>query len=103
MLAHGSRAAHFAALYVVLCLVLSVLAFVPQETSEVFYLVLFIVMVPISLMAFFITYIGGVISFGPGDWPTWARVAEVVLWTLLAAVQAFGLLVLWRTRGDERQ
>jgi hypothetical protein len=54
-------------------------------------------------MAFFITYIGGVIRFGPGDWPTWARVAEAVLWTLLAAVQAFGLLALWRTRGNERQ
>jgi hypothetical protein len=81
------------------CLVLSVLAFVPQDTSEVFYLVLFVVMLPISLTAFFITYIGGVMIFGPGDLPTWARIAEALVWTGLAAVQAIAFLGLCRMRG----
>jgi hypothetical protein len=84
----------------VVCLVLSVLAFVPQDTSEVFYVVLFIVMLPISLTAFFVTYIGGLIIFGPGDLPTWAGVVEALVWTGLAALQAFALLALCRTRGE---
>jgi len=81
------------------CFVLALLAFVPQDTSAVFYLVLFVAMLPISLTAFFITDIAGVMIFGPGDWPTWARVAEALLWTGLAASQAFAFLALCRTRG----
>jgi hypothetical protein len=95
----GRRHAQLAAVYISVCLLLSVLAFVPQDTSEVFYFVLFVVMLPISLTAFFISYIGGVMIFGPGDLPTWARVAEALVWTSLAAVQAFAFLALCRTGG----
>lgn len=98
--AHGAhRRTQLAAVYIALCLVLSVLAFVPQHASEVFFLVLFVVMLPISLVAYFLTYIGGVIIFGPGDWPTWARIAETAVWTGLAAMQAFAFLAVCRTPG----
>ena len=93
------RHTQLAAVYILVCLVLSVLAFVPQDTSEVFYFVLFVVMLPVSLTAFFITYIGGVMIFGPGDLPTWTRIAEALVWTSLAAMQAFAFLALCRMRG----
>ncbi len=95
------RHTQLAAVYILVCLVLSVLAFVPQDTSEVFYFVLFVVMLPVSLTAFFITYIGGVMIFGPGDLPTWARIAEALVWTGLAAMQAFAFLALCRMRGKQ--
>jgi hypothetical protein len=76
-----------------------VLAFVPQDTSEVFYDALLVVMLPISLTALAITYIGGLVLFGPGDTPTWALIAVALLWTGLAALQAFAFLALCRTRG----
>ncbi|HEY3670780.1 MAG TPA: hypothetical protein VGN51_07595 [Acidimicrobiia bacterium] len=74
------------------------LAFVPQDTSEVFYDALLIVMLPISLAALAVTYIGGLALFGPGDWPTWARIAVALLWTGFASLQAFAFLALCRTR-----
>jgi hypothetical protein len=92
------RGTQLSAAYIAVCFVLSALAFVPQYTSEVFVVALFVLMLPISPTAFFITYIGGVIAFGPGDWPTWARVAEALVWTSLAAVQAIAVLALCRTR-----
>lgn len=95
----GGRRTRLAAVYILACFVLAVLAFVPQDPSRVFYFVLFVVMVPISLVAFFISYIGGVMIFGPGDLPAWARVAEALLWSGLAALQAFAFLALCRTRG----
>lgn len=97
------EASYSALVYVALCLVLSILAFVPQDTSPVFFYALFIVMVPISLSAVVITYIGGVIIFGPGDWPTWARVTEALVWTTLAAAQAFAFLTLCRRRSTQPQ
>ena len=101
--ARRPRASYFAAAYVALCLVLSLLAFVPQDTSPIFFYVLFIAMLPISLPAALFTYIGGVIILGPGDWPTWARVTEALFWTALAAVWAFALLGFCRTRSTQPQ
>ena len=99
-----ATASRFAAVYVLVCLVLSVLYFVPQESSAVLFVVLFVVMLPISLTAYAITYFGGLVVFGVGDWPTWARVAVAIFWTALAAAQAFGFLaLLWRARSSKQR
>jgi hypothetical protein len=89
--------------YVALCLVLSLLAFVPQDSNTAFFYVLFVVMLPVSLPAALFTYIGGVIIFGPGHWPTWARVTEALVWTAFASVQAVSILSLCRTRRTQPQ
>jgi hypothetical protein len=95
----GARRNPLAAIYIAVCLVLSVLAFVPQDPSLVFYDALLVVMLPISLPALAVTYIGGLVLFGPVDTPTWGRIAVALLWTGLAALQAFAFLALCRSRG----
>jgi hypothetical protein len=101
--ARQPRASYFAVIYVAVCLVLAVLAFLPQDTSPVFYEVLYILMLPISTVALLVTLFVGVLVFGPGDLPTWARVAEALLWTALATVQALGALSLCRLRSTRPQ
>ena len=101
--ARQSRAAYLAVVYVALCLVLSLLAFVPQDSNPGFFYVVFVVMLPVSFPVALFTYIGGLIIFGPGDWPTWARVTEALVWTAFAAVQAVGILYLCRTRRTQPQ
>jgi hypothetical protein len=97
------RASYFAAVYVAVCFVLAVLAFLPQDTSPVFYEALFVLMLPISTVAFLVTLFVGAFTFGPGDLPTWARVAEALFWTALATVQALGVLALCRLRKTRPQ
>ena len=101
--ARRPSASYLAAGYVAVCFVLSLLAFVGQDPSFVFFYALVIAMLPISLSAWMITYIGGLFIFGPGDWPTWARVAEALFWTALAAVWATALLRICRARSVQAQ
>jgi hypothetical protein len=61
--------------------------------------VLLVVMLPTSVAALAVTDVGGVIIFGPGDWPMWALIAVALIWTGLAALQAFAVLAVWRTGG----
>src|SRR5689334_12196152 len=52
----SGRRVRLATVYILVCLVLSVLAFVPQESDAAFFYTLFIVTLPGSLPAALITY-----------------------------------------------
>lgn len=74
-------------LYVLVCAGLAALAFGPTNTRMIPYSLLLVVMAPASLVALSITYLGGVLLFGSGQWNLPARLLVIVFWTALATGQ----------------
>lgn len=86
--------------YVLLCAVLAAIAILPAESSSLAYYALMVATLPISLVAATITYLGGVLIFGPNPDDPLARGAIFVVWVALAIVQMIAVRALIRTRNQ---
>jgi hypothetical protein len=84
--------------YVVACSLLALLVFVPSRSSDLLFFLLFLVTLPVSLSAYFVTYAGGVILFGPGNWGAAGAAYAVIVWATFTALQAVAFRALSRTR-----
>ena len=84
--------------YVLLCVVLAAIAILPAEPSSLAYYGLMVATLPISLVAATVTYLGGVLIFGPDPDGLLARGAIFVMWVALATVQMIAIRALIRTR-----
>ena len=84
--------------YVVACSLLAVLAFVPSSSSYLPFFLLVVVTLPASLPAYFVTYAGGVILFGPADSGAAVAAYAVIVWTTFIALQACAFRALCRAR-----
>jgi hypothetical protein len=79
--------------YVVACLLLALLVFVPSRSSDLLFFLLFLVTLPVSLSAYFVTYAGGVILFGP-DGGAAGAAYTVIVWATFTALQALAFRAL---------
>jgi hypothetical protein len=96
------RRGRLAEAYFVACLFLALLVFVPSGSSYLLFWVLFLVTLPVSLSAYFVTYAGGVILFGP-DAGAVGAVYAVIVWATFTALQALALRALCDSlRGYQR-
>ena len=73
--------------YVGLCVILAMLALLPQEPSDLAYYGLFVVTLPVALVAATVSYLGGVLIFGLEQDGLLARGAHFILWVALATAQ----------------
>ena len=90
--------ASVSAAYVLLCAVLTAIAILPAEPSSLAYYALMVATLPISLVAATITYLGGVLIFGPDPDGLLARGAIFGVWVALAIVQMVAVRALISTR-----
>ena len=99
-LAIRGRVTPAAATYVAVSVVLAILAFV-WPVSHVAFWALFLLTLPASLVAYFVTYAGGVLVFGVGDWSVVAGIVIASVWTAVAAAQAWTIMSICRARRVE--
>jgi hypothetical protein len=62
-----------------------------------FYL-LVLVTLPLSLTAWSMTYLGGVLVFGPGEWGVIPRLLVATMWVAVAVVEATFVCALLQAR-----
>jgi hypothetical protein len=94
----SGRRSRLAEAYVVACLLLALLVFVPSRSSYLPFFLLFLVTLPVSLSAYFVTYAGGVILVGPGNWGAPGAAYAVIVWATFIALQAFAFRALCHAR-----
>jgi hypothetical protein len=86
--------------YVALCAVLALLAFVPPTPNAWAFYGLFLVMLPISALAYAVQWVGGTLLFGSEPGGLLLRVAIAVGWLALAVAQMIAVRAVIRaTRG----
>lgn len=81
--------------YVLLCAAIAIL---PTEPSYVAYYALMIATAPISLFAATVTYLGGILVFGPDPDGVVARGAIFAVWLVAATGQMVAVRALLRSR-----
>lgn len=84
-------------LYVAVCAAVAVVAIFPSSPSAVAYYGLVLVTLPIGVVAATVTYLGGVLLFGPDPDGILARAVIFVCWIGLVAVQMLVVRALLRT------
>lgn len=88
-------------LYVAVCAAVAAVAIFPSDPSAVAYYGLVLVTLPVGIVAATITYLGGILLFGPDPDGVLARTTMFVCWIGLVTVQMLvlrALLVTSRTR-----
>jgi hypothetical protein len=87
---------HVGEAYVALCVVLAALASFPTDPSYLAYYGLLIATVPVGLVAAAVTYLGGVLLFGPDPDGIVARSTIFILWVVFATAQMIAVRALIR-------
>lgn len=80
-----------------LCAALAAVAIFPSEPSSIAYYALMLVTLPVGVVAATITYLGGILLFGPDPDGLVARTTIFAIWVGLAAAQMLATRVLIRT------
>lgn len=84
--------------YAVVCLLLALLALVPRGSNYAAYFSLFIVTLPISIIAVTVQYLGGLLLFGFQQDGLLARSSILTLWLVLVTIQVLTIRTLIRSR-----
>ena len=84
--------------YAVVCLLLALLALVPSGSHYAAYFSLFVVTLPISLVAVTVQYLGAMLLFGPQQDGLLARSFILTLWLALVTIQVLTIRALIRSQ-----
>ena len=87
MVAHRRVLGRAGEIYVAVCAILAALAILPPVPSYLAHYGLLIATLPVSFVAATITYLGGVLVFGPDLDGLVARTTVFLLWVALATLQ----------------
>ena len=75
-------------LYVLVCIGPILAWIVPTNSNDHAFLLTMLVMLPLSIHGFLITYVGGVFLFGPDTPSPFAKVCFIAFWAALAIANA---------------
>jgi len=85
-------------LYVALCAVVAFVAIILPNPNALAYYSLFVLTFPVSLIAVEVTYLGGILLFGPRLDGCVARATILAVWLGLTTAQMMTARALFRTR-----